>query len=77
MNKVRIGIIGLGNMGSNHAKTITAGDVPDMELTAMCDISETRRDFLKKKYPDIPVFEKAEDLYQSGLVDAVCLLYTS
>ncbi len=73
MNKVRIGIIGLGNMGSNHAKTITAGDVPDMELTAMCDISETRRDFLKKKYPDIPVFEKAEDLYQSGLVDAVII----
>lgn len=73
MNKVRIGIIGLGNMGSNHAKTITAGDVPDMELTAMCDISETRRDFLKKKYPDVPVFEKAEDLYQSGLVDAVII----
>lgn len=73
MNKVRVGIIGLGNMGSGHAKTITDGEVPGMELCAICDIAENRREFAKNTYPEIPVFEKAEDLYQSGLVDAVII----
>ena len=35
---VRLGIIGLGNMGSVHARTILEGEVPDLELTAVCEI---------------------------------------
>ncbi|OQA00839.1 MAG: putative oxidoreductase YdgJ [Planctomycetes bacterium ADurb.Bin401] len=39
MDKVRIGLIGYGNMGRNHAKYLFAGEVPHGELTAVCDIS--------------------------------------
>ncbi len=73
MNKVRIGIIGLGNIGSAHANNITAGKVPDMVVGAICDISEERRKFAKSKWPDIPVFENVTELFKSGTVDAVVI----
>ena len=38
MNKVRLGIIGLGNMGSSHTKNLFEGRVPGAELTAVCDL---------------------------------------
>ncbi|MBQ4527103.1 MAG: Gfo/Idh/MocA family oxidoreductase [Clostridia bacterium] len=71
MDKVRLGIIGFGNMGTAHAKNIYEGKAPQMTLAAVCDNDETRRDAFKKLYPEIPVFENAEELYKSGLCDAV------
>ncbi len=73
MEKVRFGIIGIGNMGSSHAANVYAGKVPKMELAAICDISEQRREYAKSKYPDVPVFESSHDLITSGLVDAVII----
>ena len=37
MKKVRIGIVGMGNMGKFHAQYITSGKVPRAELTAVSD----------------------------------------
>lgn len=73
MEKVRLGIIGYGNMGTSHAKNVFEGKIPKMELSAICDIAETRRAVAKQAYSDIPVFEKAEDLYKSGLCDLVII----
>lgn len=73
MEKVRFGVIGLGNMGSTHAANVYSGAVPKMELAAICDIAEARRAYAKEKYPDIPVFESSHELITSGLVDAVII----
>ena len=40
---VKIGIIGVGNMGSAHAKSILAGNIKGMELAAVCDIAAPKR----------------------------------
>lgn len=37
MDKVRLGIIGVGNMGSAHARNILDGKVPRLELVAVAD----------------------------------------
>lgn len=71
--EVRLGIIGFGNMGNTHAKNIYAGKVPGMKLAAICDTSEPRRKAVKQLYPDVPVFETAEEMYQSGLCNAVII----
>lgn len=42
-DKVKLGIIGIGGMGSNHAQCIVEGKVPEMKLTAVADIKEARR----------------------------------
>lgn len=73
MKEVRIGIVGVGNMGSEHLKNIHGGKVPNMKVTAVCDISEERRDFVKNQYPEIEVFDDAEKMYESGLLDLVLI----
>ena len=72
MTKVRLGIIGVGNMGSGHAANILAGKCPEIELTAVADRREARRQWAKETLPEgTAIFEEGSDLIQSGLCDAV------
>ncbi|MEE1014297.1 MAG: Gfo/Idh/MocA family oxidoreductase [Clostridia bacterium] len=73
MEKVRFGIVGLGNMGTGHAHNVFDGKVPKLELTAICDIAEGRRAYAKEQFPDVTIFEDAEEMFKSGLVDAVII----
>jgi predicted dehydrogenase len=67
MEKVRIGIIGIGNMGSAHARTILGGKVAGMEIGAICDRNPERAQL----FPDLPFHEDAADLIADQRVDAV------
>ena len=72
MRKVKVGVVGFGNMGSSHVRyVIDEGKVPNIEIAAICDIDPAKLEKSKKLYPDIPVFDKAEDMYKSGLCEAV------
>lgn len=72
MTKVRLGIIGVGNMGSGHAANILAGKCPEIELAAVADRREARRQWAKDTLPEgTAIFEEGSDLIQSGLCDAV------
>ncbi len=74
MKKVKLGIIGYGNMGMGHtADIMVRGKVSNMELAAVCDIAENKRKMFSERYPDIPVFETAEELYKSGLCEVVLI----
>ncbi|MEM1505590.1 Gfo/Idh/MocA family oxidoreductase [Domibacillus sp. 8LH] len=42
MTKVKIGVIGLGNMGSSHVSQLASGLVKGGQLTAVCDFNEDR-----------------------------------
>lgn len=68
MDKVRLGIIGVGGMGSHHARYLMAGDVKRVELTAVCDIDESK---LSSYGDTIKTFTDSKELIRSGLVDAV------
>ena len=74
MKKVRLGMIGIGNMGSPVSGYLLKDkQCPEIEVTAMCDINEKRLDWAKSAYPDanITMFTDAEEMMKSGLVDAV------
>ena len=74
MEFVRMGIIGIGNMGTTHAKSITDGLVPGMQLTAIADRDAKRRDWAKQNLPEsVTIFEEGDDLIDSGLCDAVII----
>lgn len=73
MNAVRIGIVGIGNMGSAHAAAIFARNIPRLTLAAVCDIAPEKRDWAAKNLPGVPVFERYEDLLTDGAVDAVLI----
>ena len=74
MEEVRLGIIGIGGMGTNHVNSLLKGMVPRMRLVAVADISEARRDFAKKNFPqEIKIFADGRELIDSGLCDAVLI----
>lgn len=71
--KLRYGIIGIGNMGSSHIKMYTDGKIKEMELVAVCDIKQDRLDFAKEQVPGVATFLSTDDLFASGLLDAVII----
>ncbi len=74
MDKVRLGIIGIGNMGSGHLKNILEGKVPEMEVTAVADRQEGRRAWAKEHLPEsVVVFEEGRDLIAAGVCDGVLI----
>ena len=74
MEQVKIGIIGVGNMGSDHSKRIVNGVVPELKLVAVADRSQARRDWAKENLPeDVKIFNEGDELIDSGVCDAVLI----
>ena len=74
MEQVRLGIIGVGNMGSGHCESIMAGLVPDIRISAAADLRESRREWARKNMPeDAVIFEDGDSLIKSGMCDAVII----
>lgn len=72
--KIRTGIIGIGNMGSNHAKNILNGLCPDLVLTAVADINPARLTWARENLsPDLACFDSAIDMLDHGILD-VCII---
>ncbi len=69
MKTVRLGIIGLGNIGQHHFGYLTAGKVSRAELVAVSDAVPAKLD----KYMPLKTFSDGEELIRSGLVDAVII----
>ena len=73
MNKIRLGIIGIGNMGTGHAENILSGLCPEIALTAAADRRASRRAWAKEHIPGAAVFTEGEELIASGQCDAVLI----
>lgn len=72
--KVKIGIIGIGNMGSSHAQRIAKGDIKGMELVAVADRKESRRKWAKDELPkDIKIYEEGKELLDDPEINAVLI----
>jgi len=69
MNKVRVGIIGLGNIGKHHAGYLLDGKVSRAELTAVCSVIPAELELYRGKGP--APFSDGMELIRSGKCDAV------
>ena len=70
--KIKFGIIGIGNMGSGHAKNVIQGNCPELDLVAVADVNLDRLAWAKENLsPDLACFEDAVQMLDSGLVEAV------
>jgi predicted dehydrogenase len=68
MKKVRVGVIGLGNMGKYHAAYLAEGKVDRCELTAVASSDPAKSSKFKTR-----TFDTGEKLIDSGEVDAVLI----
>lgn len=73
MSSLRIAVIGIGNMGSAHARHLFDGKITNASLAAVCDISPARLNWAAENLPDIPRFERADDLFSANIADAVLI----
>lgn len=71
MEKVRFGIIGVGNMGGAHAACLASGKIHGATLSALCDNDTKKSTALAEKYPETPLFTDYKEMILSGKVDAV------
>lgn len=68
MNSVRLGIIGMGNIGKYHAEYLLNKKISRCELVAVCDATGAL-----EKYQPLKTFTDGEALIKSGEVDAVII----
>jgi predicted dehydrogenase len=69
MECVKLGIIGLGTMGSVHAQSILEGRIPRCRLAAVCDPEPERL----KRFSSTDAFHSVEDFLCSSAMDAVLI----
>jgi predicted dehydrogenase len=69
MKQVRLGIVGVGGMGTGHARLFMNNSIPKARLVAVCDLNPARFD----DFPDLAHFTDANELIASGTVDAVLI----
>ncbi len=70
---LKLGIIGMGNMGTTHAKNVLAEKCPNIEITAVADRKQSRREWAQENLPGVQVFEEGSQLIRSGAADAVLI----
>lgn len=70
MSQVRIGVIGLGNMGTVHVRSILDGQVDRLVVTAVSDLNPEKQ----RLFPELEFFEDPLQLIASGEVDAVLVV---
>ena len=70
---IRTAVIGIGNMGSAHAKCIGSGAIRGMDLIAVCDLRPERLSWAEKELPEARRFTDYRQLISSGDVDAVII----
>lgn len=78
---IRYGIVGFGAQGSSYCNILTgtpafpgfpAADIPaHCALGAVCDIDPAKREAVKAKFPNIPVYEDYKEMIASGDCDAI------
>ncbi len=70
MNKVRFGIVGLGNMGSSHC-----GYIPQLDnacISAVCDIDQTKTDKWAKEL-GVPGFTSSDEMLKAKVADVILI----
>jgi predicted dehydrogenase len=68
MKRVRLGIVGLGNIGRYHADYLRQGRIDRAELSAVCDAFAPL-----DQYAPLPTFQDPRELFRSGAIDAVII----
>lgn len=71
MNEVRLGIIGVGNIGRHHANYLLEGKVRRVRLTALCSVIPAELEPYRNRGPKL--FTESDALLRSGEVDAVVI----
>ena len=73
MQKVRFGIVGIGNMGTAHCKNLLEGKIANGVLCAICEPKQSKAEAILalEGAENVVAFSTYEEMLNSGLCDAV------
>lgn len=69
-NKIRIGIIGVGNMGSTHVRHVT--ELENTELVAICDIDDTRLKHITDNI-EVDTYSDYQEMLDTAELDSIII----
>ena len=69
--EIQAAVVGIGNIGTAHARAIAHGEVPGMRLYAVCDINPERLAHAAELFPEAKQYDHIEALLADERVDAV------
>ncbi|MFJ7728643.1 Gfo/Idh/MocA family protein [Neobacillus sp. NPDC097160] len=74
MDLVKVGVIGIGNMGSSHVQLLDKGQIKRATLTAICSRNEGRNEWVKNNTQgDVQIFRDEETFFSESGIDAVLI----
>ena len=76
MNKVKVGVVGLGRLGKVHAQNIRY-KIPGAELTAACSIVPAELEYAKNELGVTDVYTDYKEMLAKADIDAVVIVTTS
>jgi UDP-N-acetylglucosamine 3-dehydrogenase len=74
MNKIRIGVIGVGIIWRRVHKPSLTRLSSMFEISAFCATSEKSKNSIKAEYPDIPFYKDYRELVKEPAIDAVIIM---
>lgn len=72
-DRIRVGVIGIGNMGSVHAKSLFEDQIAGMSLAAVCDTDSNRLNWASVMFNGVPLFSDYQAMLDANLVDAIII----
>ena len=73
MKIVKVGIVGIGNMGGTHLACIMDGKIEGMTVRAVCDIDADKLHAAKEKYPMPETYTDYKEMLTKADIDAAII----
>ena len=70
---LKVGIIGIGNIGTAHAKCIYDGKIKNMRLVALCDLIDEKLSFCKQTFKNVNLYKSYNEMFNKESLDAVII----
>ena len=69
MNSLRIGVVGIGNIGTTHVRNLLSGKITGATLAALCD----RNPAALARFPEVRHYTGSAEMIRSGEIDAIMI----
>jgi len=68
---VQIAVIGAGDWGKNHIRTFA--QLPDSQLSAVCDLDPARLKYVQANYPQVKTTTQIKEIMNDQAIEAVVI----
>ena len=72
MGKIKVGVIGVGQMGTYHAQIYRK--LPQVKLAALCEYNDARRKQLETEFAGVRLYKDYKEMLENADIEAVSIV---